>query len=180
MTREETQAILKILGTSFPQFGDMVHALRYPGETMRTYREALEQVPFLTAKEVIADWASGKAAPPAAYERDQTVAKLCRECRDRQEKTLRKESAQVSLKTWHQESAEAERRRKEYTPLRVRGLGWASTKFAEAVESICKTTGRARSQWTASDRVEYDRQMKAIIEQYENPNATEPAAANPF
>ena len=29
-------------------------------------------------------------------------------------------------------------------------------------------------------QAEYDRQMKAIIEQYENPNAIEPAAANPF
>jgi hypothetical protein len=180
MTREDTQEILKILGTSFPQFGDMVHALRYPAETMRTYREALQQVPFLTAKEVIADWASGKVAPPAAYERDQTVAKLCRECRDRQEKTFRKESAQESLKTWHQESAKAEQRRKEYKPLRVRGLGWASTQFAELVDSICKTTGRPRSQWTDEDQAEYDRQMKAIIEQYENPNATEPADANPF
>jgi hypothetical protein len=166
MTRDETQEILKILGTSFPQFGDMVHALRYPAETMKTYREALQQVPFLTAKEVIADWASGKVAPPAAYERDQTVAKLCRECRDRQEKTFRKESAQESLKTWHQESAKAEQRRKEYKPLRVRGLGWASTQFAELVDSICKTTGRPRSQWTDEDQAEYDDKAAAILAEY--------------
>jgi hypothetical protein len=97
MTREETQEILRILGTSFPQFGDMVHALRHPVDTLRTYRDALQQVPFLLAKEVIIDWSSGKVTPPAAYERDQTVAKLCRECRDRQERTTRKEVAQAEV-----------------------------------------------------------------------------------
>lgn len=170
MTRDESQEILKILGTSFPQFGDMVHALRHPAETLRTYREALQQVPFLTAKEVLADWSSGKVAPPAAYKHDQTVAKLCRECRDRQEKTLRKESAQESLKTWHQESQEAEQRRKEYKPLRVRGLGWASTQFAEAVDAICKATGRPRSQWTEEDQADYDDRAAAILEEYQQNN----------
>jgi hypothetical protein len=97
MTREETQEILRILGTSFPQFGDMVHALRHPVDTLRTYRDALQQVPFLLAKEVVVDWSSGKVVPPAAYERDQTVAKLCRECRDRQERTTRKEVAQAEV-----------------------------------------------------------------------------------
>jgi hypothetical protein len=170
MTRDESQEILKILGTSFPQFGDMVHALRHPAETLRTYREALQQVPFLTAKEVLADWSSGKVEPPAAYERDQTVAKLCRECRDRQEKAYRRESAQESLKTWHQESQEAEQRRKEYKPLRVRGLGWASTQFAEAVDAICKATGRPRSQWTEEDRADYDDRAAAILTEYQQNN----------
>ena len=122
MTREDTQAILKILGTSFPQFGDMVHSLRHPVETMRTYRDALEQVPFLTAKEVIADWSSGKVVPPAAYERDQTVAKLCRECRDRQDKINRKETAKQEVEV---DRFAIEKRRAEYQPV----SGWLGNTY---------------------------------------------------
>ena len=132
MTREETQVVLAILGKSFPQFGDMVHALRHPTETLRTYRDALEQVPFLTAKEVIADWSSGKVTPPAAYERDQTVAKLCRECRDRQDRVTRKETAKQEVEVDRHEIA---KRRAEYQP--VSGwLGNTYRRFQEKAELV--------------------------------------------
>lgn len=117
MTREETQIVLGILGTSFPQFGDMVHALRHPTETMRTYRDALEGVSFLLAKEVLHDWSTGKTVAPAAYERDQTVAKLCREVRERQDKQALKQQARTEVVKDRQQ-IEAER--KAYQP----AAGW--------------------------------------------------------
>lgn len=150
MTREETQAILGILGTSFPQFGDMVHALRHPTETLRTYRDALEQVSFLTAKEVIADWASGKATPPAAYERDQTVAKLCRECRDRQSKQLQKVTHREEVEVDRNEVA---KRRAAYQP--VSGwLGNCYRRFLEKAELV--KSGRM-------DRGEYLRFVDEVV-----------------
>jgi hypothetical protein len=135
MTREETQTILKILGTSFPQFGDMVHALRHPTETMRTYRDALEQVPFLTAKEVIADWSSGKVVPPAAYERDQTVAKLCRECRDRTERSQRKQNAQNEVE---KDRKQIQQERESYQP----ASGWLGRIYRD----FCEKANEVKSQ----------------------------------
>lgn len=122
MTREETQAILKQLGTSFPQFADMVHGLRFPVETLRSYRDALEGVSFLLAKEVISDWSSGKAAAPAAYERDQTIAKLCREVRDRQIRQDRKEIAKQEVEI---DKNEVAKRRANYRP----SSGWLTRVF---------------------------------------------------
>lgn len=165
MTEAEARIILDRIGVLFPDWQAWTSKLT-TNATVVGWMAALMTVEIEHVRTVLADWQFGRRKCPETYERERLVYMAVETARQIQAKEAEKEIHRDELRTYHEHAAEAERRRKEYKPLRIRGLGWASTQFAEAVDSICKTTGRPRSQWTQEDQAEYDDMVAAILAEY--------------
>lgn len=170
MNRTEAITVLDELKVSFPDWERWVRSLPNKNACLRAWCEALETQSLPHVNSIIQQWRSGRLECPQTYDYERLIYILVSSARHLRNAEYAKEESRVAVKSWHEESKEAESRRKQYNPIRVRGLGWASTKFAEAVEEIVKTSGRPRSQWTPDDRAAYDAIAKKIIDEYSRNN----------
>ena len=170
MNKTEVYEVMKSLRVMFPEWNAWVNGLETKQRTLGVYADALESQDKHHVESIIQDWQSGKRKCPEAYERERLIYILVAAARDLRNSEYAKDEARSAVRSYHQEAAEAAKRRSEYNPIRVRGLGWASAAFASAVDAIVKLTGRPKSQWTDEDRAEYDRRADAILKEYQANN----------
>ena len=178
MTEAEAHKTIERIGVLFPDWQAWTGKLQNQA-TLVGWISALMTVDAKHVQSVLADWQFGRRKCPETYERDRLVYLAVEAARQMRSTEFASESSKVAIQTYKQEAALAEQRRKSYRPM-DRRLGWCVVEFNRVAEQIISRTGRPRSQWTTEDRDEYDRESKAIIEQYENPSATEPTTANRF
>lgn len=166
MTEAEAHRILERLGVIFPDWQAWTGKLQNQA-TLVGWISALMTVDTKHVQSVLADWQFGRRKCPETYERERLVYLAVEAARQMRSSEFATESSKQALATYRQEAAAAEARRKSYKPM-DRRLGWCVTEFNRVAEQIITRSGRPRSQWTSEDRAEYDREAKAIIEQYQS------------
>jgi hypothetical protein len=109
MQTSECTKILNRLFVLFPSFQGWFEDLPHRRETWIEWERALSTADYVDCLEVLDGWTSGRAKPPAGFERDQTVYRLAREARDIQFDRIRKQQAEAVRN--------AATRREDYKPL---------------------------------------------------------------
>jgi hypothetical protein len=83
MTSEQVAKIIERVFVCFPSFRAWFDELGSRNQTYGEWTKALSYADYVDCLAVIDDWTSGRARPPAGFERDQTIYKLSKEAKDR-------------------------------------------------------------------------------------------------
>lgn len=109
MNSVEQGKLFNAIFAYFPTFRTWYQELPTRDQTYAIWSKALAEVNYIDCLQVLDDWTSGKAKPPAGFEREQTIYKLAAAARD----------IQAERDRWAQnEKTLAQADRKQYTPLK--------------------------------------------------------------
>lgn len=162
MNKTEACEVLDLLRVMFPDWFAWLSGLPTKAETLRLYTTSLETQEIEHVRKVITDWQTGKQKLPESYQRERLVFILVSAARELRSQDTRRETAQTNLKTWHQEAAEAQRRRQGYKPAIDRPMGNAMRQIKVAADSVATP----KSQWSEAEIAEYFRHVDEICEVY--------------
>lgn len=162
MNKTEACEVLDSLRVMFPDWFAWLSGLPTKAETLRLYTTSIETQEHGHVQRILSDWQTGKQKMPEGYQRERLVFILVAAARELRSQDTRRETAQANLKTWHQEAAEAERRRANYKPAIDRPMGNAMRRIKLAADAI--TT--PKSQWTDEEKIAYFRQVDEICQEY--------------